>query len=320
MIIFISKSVIYHSIFRFAAETNHVNFSLFWSLIVTFFVLCFNISFVFVVEGGICVTLLQLYLTAISLAPGLIYPVVAMCLINRKDGFFNKVNFEDAKENTGSRDKDSKGLHFIDHLVQILVMWFIYTVPHVLVLILFLISVSFFHSSNGIAFLGLYFAPSFVILWITNAIVIYLVSPYFCIFRSKYNTNSLKDAVQHIMFAVCLGLSLNLMNVSFMPFVGDLFYYERLDRTTIWAIFSFLISFMGVSNRNELVKFFGEMKFTTKDPKDPKDSEDPENPEESENPEDSKVLPAVRKFWEFLYMWQLISNLWQAMIKRMRES
>ena len=73
MLVYRYRVEMYKGILSYVGK-NKIQFCLFWSYIITFFILFCNISIVFPAEGGICFTLLQLYLVlCISLFPGLLY-------------------------------------------------------------------------------------------------------------------------------------------------------------------------------------------------------------------------------------------------------
>ena len=241
------KDKIYNVVHEYVTK-DKIQFCLFWSFIFTFAVMFCNITITFAAEGGVCITLLQLYLLCISLFPGLLYVVMVTRFIKRKEGFFK------AFENL-----NCKKYPFFDQLIQVLVFIFLFTLPHVSALVVFLSSVSFFYDPSSTSLLLLYLSSSSVVLWIVNAIFLYLVSPSL-LFCYCPTTNCMK-----VIFAICLAVSINLMNVSIMPFIGDYFYDQRiegtpfLEGTSIFAIIPIAITLLGWYKRGKLVKVFAKL-------------------------------------------------------------
>ena len=237
------KDKIYNVVYEYVTK-DKIRFCLFWSFIFTFFILFCNITITFAAEGGICITLLQLYLLCISLFPGLVYVVMVTIGIEKRNGFFK------AFENL-----DCVRIHFFDQLIQVLVFIFLFTLPHVSALVVFLSSVSFFYDPSSTSLLLLYLSSSSVVLWIVNAIFLYLVSPSLlvCCCPTKCS-NCMK-----VFFAICLALSVNLMNVSVMPFIGDYFYDRRIEGTSIFAIIPIAITLLGWYKSGKLVEVFATL-------------------------------------------------------------
>ena len=249
MVLFMLMYGYREEIYRILATylVKQVQYSLFWSFIITFFVFCINITVIFAIEGGVCITLLQLYVFLISLTPGLFYPIIAIFFVEKYAEFFKAFNNLICH----------KSRH-LDRLMQVLVLCFLYTLPHILLLVLYLTAVSFFYNPHSTSILILYFSSSSIILWIINAVVIHLISPYLftCICSSSpldieedianlSKGDRLITAAQRIVFAVCVGLSLNLINFSVMPFVGDYFYDRRVQGSTVFAIFPIAVTLIG---------------------------------------------------------------------------
>ncbi len=168
--------------------------------------------------------------------------------------------------------------------MQVLVLCFIYTLPHVMLFVIYLASVSFFYNPHSTGLLVLYFSSSSMILWIVNAVVIHLVSPYLFVCRCSSSTSlDIEDsiskdtvvskgdnviaAIQRIVFAICLGLSLNLMNFSVVPFVGDYFYDRRVQVSTIFAIVPIGVTLIGWYVSGDMVKIISKLSFKKKKPK-----------------------------------------------------
>lgn len=255
---------IYNAIYAYVT-TDKINFSMFWSFILTFFLFCFNISFVFAIEGGICITILQVCLCFISLVPIFFYPFVVIFHVDKNKSNNEKGFFISLGKNACKR------VPYLDLMVQIMVICFIFMIPHVFMLIVYLTSVSFFYDSKSTTFLVLYFTSSSVILWIANAIVIYHISPCLCRCQctsSEPNDNGMDQAAQksvkyaklehfrYILFAIFLGLSLNLMNFSVIPFIGEFFYDTRANGATVFAIIPLVITILGWYLSGDLVKLF----------------------------------------------------------------
>ena len=236
MLVYRYRVEMYKGILSYVGK-NKIQFCLFWSFIITFFILFCNISIVFAAEGGICITLLQLYLLFISLLPGLLYVPMITCFIKRERGFFSVF---------------CNKCHFLDHFIQIIVFTFLFIFPHVVVLLIYFSSVSFFYDPSSTSFLLLYFSSSSVVLWIVNAIVLYLVLPlpFVCCNSATFRKTS---------FAIFLAISVNLLNVSVMPFIGDYFYDRRLQGTSIFAVIPIAVTFIGWYQSKNWVKLFAKL-------------------------------------------------------------
>ena len=240
MVICKYKDKFYDFVYEYVTK-DKIQFCLFWSFIFTFFITFCNITIIFAAEGGICITLLQLYLLCISLFPGLLYVVMVTIRIKRRNGFFK------AFENL-----NCVKIPFFDQLIQILVFIFLFTFPHVSALVVFLSSVSFFDDPSSTSFLLLYLSSSSVVLWIVNAIFLYLVSPSLLVCCCPTKCSNCME----VFFAICLALSVNLMNISVMSFIGDYFYDRRIEGTSIFAVIPVAITLLGWHKSDKAVEKF----------------------------------------------------------------
>ena len=269
MLIYRYKSRIYRIVYEYVRK-DKIEFCLFWSFILTFFLLFGNITFVFAVEGGFCMTLLQLYLLCISILPGLIYIIITIGHLKRRNGFF--IVFQNLI---------CVKIHFLDHLMQVLVFTFLFTLPHIISLVIYFSSVSFFYDPSSTSFLILYFSSSSIVLWIANAISIYLISPFLFVGCCSPKCSEYKK----LFFAILLGLSINLMNFSVVPFIGDYFYDDRVEGTSIFAIVPIVITLLGWYISGDIVQLFAVLSFNT-----------PEIEEYSENDFEIVSLNEISKF------------------------
>ena len=88
MLVYKYRNQIYNRVYD-RVRKDCISFSLFWSSIMTLLILFSNITIISFIQGGFCITILQLSLLGISLFFGIPFhlPIVA-CRLKKKYGFF----------------------------------------------------------------------------------------------------------------------------------------------------------------------------------------------------------------------------------------
>ena len=242
MLVYKYRNQIYNRVYD-RVRKDCINFSLFWSSIMTLLILFSNITIISFIQGGFCITILQFSLLGISLFFGIAFhlPIVA-CRLKKKYGFFAVFpNYLCAKYSC------------LELCTQLFVFFVLYTLPHVTIFLLYVSAVNFFYEPRSYLIVFVYLSSLSLILWIGNAIFIYLISPSlfkFCICREKMEC-------RRIVFAICLFFALTSTNYVITPFVGDYAYNQKPTATSILSLIpGIVLTLLGWYLSGDLLKLF----------------------------------------------------------------
>lgn len=230
-----------------------ISSSLFWSFIVTLLIFCTILIVTSLLADGWCVTVFQIVLLVITWFFCLSQLFINVCWKLRKDRTIPVVRF------VGNCIK----LPCMNKLFQNLLFFYLFSLPHISIFFLCWYFVNFVVLPFSYLLLLTYLVLSFVIVWVANAVFIYLVSPG-CLSRNARRRNC---------FAIFIAVAFNLLNIFLSRFVTTSFYDQRGQATTyLTTILGLSVAFLGWYLSGNLVQIFNIAAFGNKDLEDSDDT------------------------------------------------
>ena len=244
MLIYKFRKRIYRKIFEYI-KGDAQKTSLFWSFVFTTVIAFVAMIYMVSYDYEFCITVLE-----ITLISGLIIFILLHAFVVCFRLKFNLEFFPSFSYN--------KCTMAVNYFLQFLVMLYLLLLPHVLLLIIIILSTNFFQNPLSYIVLSTYFILSLIILWIVNALAIYLIIPlmYFhsccCQIRCKN-----KNDCRHCFFAVLLFSAINLLNFTIWSFISTYFYDKRGNVTSYLSLVpGVVISLIGWYLSGNLYKIF----------------------------------------------------------------
>ena len=211
MLVYNSRKIIYDKAYNYM-NRNRRNCSLFSSFIVTSFTTFIAMTYMSFITNGFCLNVLQIILLCITLMCAIPHLLIATFCVHRSPDFFTMAS----------------EIWFIksiccNHCIQILIFGFIFTLPHVGLLFIFLYSTNFFYNPLSYIVLFTYFSISLVVLWIADALFLYMGYPFYglkCFSKTRKGR-------KRMFFAYCVLFAFNSLNFTVWAFVSIYFYDHR---------------------------------------------------------------------------------------------
>jgi hypothetical protein len=227
-------------------NSNKVETSaLLWSFLITTFFGFIAMLYMALHDSEMCISVFELLILVMSLI--FVFPIIiiVMCRLKIQMDFFPKL-------------PKNRCAYSCCYCVQFLIMVYLLFMPHILFFLIVLYVTNFFQNPLSYIILMMYFQLSIVIMWIANALAIYLVIPLiYC--RKCYCCCSFKTKqdCRHLIFAIILMSGFNLFNFSIWSFVSVYFYDQRGNASTYLTLVPGIsISLIGWYMSGNLFKLF----------------------------------------------------------------
>ena len=221
---------------------SRINKSSFWSFILTSLIGSSCVLVTALLADGLCITLFQMILLCTAMLFGLAHSCIA-CFRMKKttNSSYDIITFK------------NKRCLALQRSIQIIILSYLYFLPHVALFLIINISVSFISKPFSYLILFSYFGVSFVFVWISNTIAIYLLLPKSCGSIKKRNC-------RRKIFAVCMIIACNFLNFTFWGFIEILYYDNRGKAASFIAILPGLtVTLLGWYLKGDLVTFFDKL-------------------------------------------------------------
>lgn len=239
MLLYKFRKRLYRKVLTCINGKNETN-AKFWSFIMTSFIAFPAICYMSMYDNSLCITLLEI----IFLSQSLIFVLPNFAII-----YYTKLSSKFYLPTRCGR------YCCVNYSVQIILLFYILTWPHVLVPLVIFLSTNFFQNPLSYIILILYFTLSLAVLWVVNALAIHLVT------SQKGSSNKVscikKKNCRRWTFTVSLFLACNLLNFTAWSFVSVSFYDTRSNATSYLTLIPGLIlSIVGWYLSGNLTKLF----------------------------------------------------------------
>ena len=250
MLVYKHRQRLYRRIYIYI-NTERINNAFFFSFVMTTISTGLSMLIVTITYEGLCLSLFQMLLLGIALLFTIPHGLVSCFHLKKIPNFFTVSPFFCCCVRWKS----------MNYIIQALVFWFLYSIPHVLLYLIIEIYVSFIYFPFGYLVLLMYLGLSTITLWIGNALFLHISTP------SSSATCSMctnKTDRRRLVFALCLVIAFNVLYYTLWNFVLT-YFYDKRGRSVNYLTFipGFAMTFLGWYLSGDLVKLF-DMLFRSK--------------------------------------------------------
>ena len=225
-------------------NTERINNAFFFSFVMTTISTGLSMLMVTIANEGLCLTLFDMLLLGIALLFTIPHGLVSCFHLKKVPIFFGVSPFFCC----------CLRWKCMNYIIQVLVFWFIYSIPHVLLFLIVKICISFIYFPFGYLVLLMYLGLSTITLWIGNALFLHISTPSSSV-TCSICTN--KTDRRRFFFALCIVIAFNVLYYILWGFVVA-YFHDRRGRTVnyLTLIPGFAMTFLGWYLSGDLVKLF----------------------------------------------------------------
>lgn len=225
-------------------NTERINNAFFFSFVMTMILTGFSMLMVTIVHEGLCLSLFEMLLLGIALLFTIPHGLVSCFHLKKIPNFFVVSPFFCC----------CVRWKCMNYILQVLIFWLLYSIPHVLLYLILEISMSFIYNPFSYLVLLMYLGLSIIILWIGNALFLHLSTP---LSSATCSICTNKTDRRRFFFALCLLIAFNALYYTLWNFVV-IYFYDIRGRSVNYLTFipGFAMTFLGWYLSGDLVKLF----------------------------------------------------------------